>query len=93
MAMEAAVTRVGDVKLGVAVQPHPEGFQALALVTRGADAASVLDSHAHEYLGIFPDPAAARRACEQYARAWSRRQKARTVPVVEDPCACGPIEP
>lgn len=61
------------------------GWTAMALET-DVPVGGVLDSHAHELLGVFRTRREARARCEEYAATWlrARRRAAR--------CKCGPID-
>jgi len=78
----------GDERIAVAVQPHLDKWQALALVTRdGAGVEEVLDNHAHKVIGLYDSPASALAAAEGFAIAWFKKFKATNAKA----CACAEL--
>jgi hypothetical protein len=67
----------------------PESWLVVALESRAADSTAsavdaVLEDHAHENVGTFPDEDEARGAASRYAARWRRRRAPRR-------CGCGEV--
>jgi len=87
-----AGTRLGELKLGVAVIAVGGRWGALAIESDGFDERSILEHHSHDVMGEYDTKAEAQRACEKYARAWRRRRRIAASAEVERPCGCGTID-